>query len=183
MSFFLGIVSNILANLVFWLLLGLSFWVVSRIVVRRFFRFFGLDRTNSIGVYLSNLWTPQTSMTGRTVGYSISLHELRAAQSVEKLFGSAPLRLPDIVRGLVDALWLRQQVQYVTDVSPLKAVDADLDRNLIVVGGSARNSVRTRYIQAGMPNAILTGEDQVPVNWAAVTSTHSITITARSGEK
>lgn len=174
MSFVLGIVSNILANLVFWFLLGISFWVASRIVVRRFFRFFGLDRTSSIGVYLSNLWTPQTSK--RTVGYSISLHELRAAQSVEKLFGSAPLRLPDIVRGLVDALWLRQQVQYVTDVSPLKAFDADLDRNLIVVGGSARNSVRARYVQARTPNAILAGEDQVPIDGAAVTSAPSITI-------
>ena len=182
MSFVLGIVSNILANLVFWLLLGASFWIASRVVVRRFFRFFGLDRTSSIGVYLSNLWTPQPSQTGRTVGYSISLHELRAAQAVEKLFGSAPLRLPEVVRGLVDALWLRQQLQYSTDVSPLKAIDADLDRNLIVVGGSARNSIRARYVQAQIPNAILTGEDQVPINWAAIKSAQSITI-MRGGSK
>lgn len=116
------------------------------------------------------------------MGYSISLHELRAAQSVEKLFGSAPLRLPDIVRGLVDALWLHQQVQYATDVSPMQAVDADLDRNLIVVGSSMRNSVRARYVQARLPNAILKGEDQIPFNLQAVAAAHSITITRGEGK-
>jgi hypothetical protein len=82
MAFFLGIASNVLANLIFWLLLGVTFWVVSRVVIRRFLRFFGLARVNSIGIYLSNLWNPQASLTGRTVGYTISLHELQAAQSV-----------------------------------------------------------------------------------------------------
>jgi hypothetical protein len=181
-SFFFGIVSNVLANLVFWLLLGIVFWAASRMVVRRFFRFFGLNRMGAIGVYVSNLWTPQSSPTGRLVGYSISLHELRAAQSVEKLFGSAPLRLPDIVRGLVDALWLHQQVQYATDVSPMQAIDADLDRNLIVVGSSMRNSVRARYVQACLPSAILKGEDQIPFNWQAIAAAHSITITRGEGK-
>jgi hypothetical protein len=182
MNFVLGIASNVLANLVFWLLLGMVFWAASRVVVRRFFRFFGLVRVDSIGVYLSNLWNPQTSLTGRGVGYSISLHELRAAQSVEKLFGSAPLRLPDVVRGLVDALWLHRQVQCVTDVSPVKSADADLDRNLIIIGGSMRNSVRARYVQARLPSAILTGEDQVPVNWAAVDRAHTIRIMRGDGK-
>lgn len=182
MTFIIGIASSVLANLVFWLLLGMVFWAASRVVTRRFFHFFGLARVDSFGVYLSNLWTPQASPTGRKAGYSISLHELQAAQSIEKLFGSAPLRLPELVRGLVDALWLHRQVQCATDVSPVEASDADLDRNLIIVGGSARNSVRARYVQARLPSAILTGEDLVPVNWAAVDKAHSITI-VRDGRK
>jgi hypothetical protein len=161
MGFFLGLGSNIAANLIFWALLGSVFWALSLGVARRFSRFFGLVRVDSMGIYLSNLWTPQTSLLGgKREGYTISLHELRAAQSVDKLFGSAPLRLPDLVRGLVDALWLRRQVRCVTDVSPLKAEDADLERNLIIVGSSVRNSVRARYVRARLPTAILTGEDQ-----------------------
>ena len=119
MGFLLGLASNLVANIVFWVLLGLVFWALSTAVVRRFSRFFGLVRVRSVAVYLSNLWTPQASPSGRTEGYTISLHELRAAQSVDKLFGSAPLRLPDLVRGLVDALWLHRQVQCATEVSPL----------------------------------------------------------------
>lgn len=151
MAFFLGIVRIVLANLIFWLLLGVTFWVVSRVVIRRFLRFFGLARVNSIGIYLSNLWNPQASLTGRTVGYTISLHELQAAQSVEKLFGSSPLRLPDIVRGLVDALWLRRRIQSATDVSPVEEADVDLDRNLVIIGGSMRNSARARYVKVQLP--------------------------------
>jgi hypothetical protein len=182
MTFFLGIMSNILANLVFWLLLGVIFWAVSKVVIRRFLRFFGLVRVDRIGVYLSNLWKPQASLTQRPVGYAISLHELRAAQSVEKLFGSATLRLPDVVRGLVDALWLRQRVQCKTDVSPVMGADADLDRNLIIIGSSMRNSVRARYVQAQLPRIILTGEDQGSASWATMNEAHSFTIT-RGEEK
>jgi len=114
------------------------------------------------------------------LGYTISLHELWAAQSVDRLFSSSSLRLPELVRGLVDALWLRQRVQCAIEVSPVPGGDADLDRNLIVVGSSARNSVRARYIQSGLPTAILTGEDQLPDPWPAIKQARSITIT-RSG--
>jgi hypothetical protein len=176
MGFILGLVSNVVANLVFWALLGIIFWAVSVTVARRFSRFFGLARVNAVAVLLSNLWTPQSSTSGRPVGYTIALHELRAAQSVDRLFSSAPLRLPDLVRGLVDALWLRQRVSCAVEVSPPEGEVADLDRNLIVVGSSARNSVRARYVRARVPTAILTGEDQVPVVWTQIQAARSITI-------
>jgi hypothetical protein len=182
MTFILGIASSILANLVFWLLLGVIFWTASRAVAHRFFRFFGLVRVDNIAVCLSNLWNPQTSLTRRPVGYAISLHELRAAQSVEKLFGSASLRLPDVVRGLVDALWLRQRVQCVTDVSPVNSADADLNRNLIIVGASMRNSVRARYVHDRLPRVIFTGEAPGPLSWAAMNQAHSFTITRGEGK-
>jgi hypothetical protein len=161
MGFVLGLVSNMAANLVFWVLLGAVFWALATTVARRFSRFFGFVRVNSIAVFLSNLWTPQASRSGGTVGYTIALHELRAAQSVDRLFSSASLRLPDLVRGLVDALWLRGRVRCAIEVSPPKGEDADLDRNLIVIGSSVRNSVRARYVQARLPTAILTGEEQL----------------------
>jgi hypothetical protein len=174
MGFIVGLASSIVANCVFWLLLGVTFWAVGLTVARRFSRFFGLTRVSSIAVFVSNLWTPRPGRQG--TGYTIALHELWAAQSVDRLFSSAPLRLPDLVRGLVDALWLRQRIRCAIDVSPLKSEEADLDRNLIVVGSSARNSVRARYVQAGLPTAIITGEDQVSDPMKAIAQTRSITL-------
>jgi len=174
MGFIIGLVSNVAANFVFWALLGITFWMVGRMVARRFSRFFGLGRVNSIAVFLSNLWTPGVGK--RPVGYTIALHELWAAQSVDRLFSAAPLRLPDLVRGLVDALWLRQRVRCAIEVSPLKGEDADLDRNLIVVGSSVRNSIRARYVETRLPTAILTGEDQVTGALPGTADVRSITI-------
>jgi hypothetical protein len=176
MGFFLGLMSNVAANIVFWVLLGSIFWFIGVTAARRFSRFFGLARVNSVAVYLSNLWTPQFSRSGKTVGYTIALHELRAAQSVDTLFSSAPLRLPDLVRGLVDALWLREHVRCETAVSPLEAEDADLDRNLVIVGSSARNAVRARYVRAGLPTAIITGEDSPDYAGGPIDEVRSITI-------
>lgn len=133
-------------------------WAISTAVSRRFIRFFGLQQTRSIAVCVSNLWTRRSSLTGRGEGYTISLHELRAAQAIDKVFGSAPLRLPDVVRGLVDALWLRSQVACETLVTPTDPQDADLSRNLIVIGSSARNSVRAAYVRSQLPIAQLQGE-------------------------
>jgi hypothetical protein len=61
-------------------------------------------------------------------------------------------------------------------------VSADLERNLIIVGSSARNSVRASYIQTGLPSAILMGEDMVTPNLAAMGKASSITI-MRGGTK
>jgi hypothetical protein len=176
MGFILGLVSNVVANVVFWVLLGIVFWALTTTVARRFSRFFGLGRVNGVTVFVSNLWNPSASTSGKTVGYTISMHELWAAQSVDRLFSSASLRLPDLVRGLVDALWLHGRAQLAIKVSPPEGEDADLDRNLIVVGSSTKNSVRARYVQARLPTAILTGEDQVPDRWQAMKAARSITI-------
>lgn len=159
MDFILGILDNILANLVFWLLLGIFFWLISTTVSRNFSQFFGINSVRTIAVYLANLWTPASSLSKRPVGYIISMHELWAAQSVNKLFGSAPFRLPELVRGLVDALWLKNPVRCETLVSPLNPDDADLSRTSIVVGSSIRNSIRARYVQAAAPRAVLVGEE------------------------
>jgi len=58
-----------------------------------------------------------------------------------------------------------------------EAEDTDLDRNLIIVGSSARNTVRARYVQAGLPTAIITGEDSASYAWLPVDKVRSITIT------
>jgi hypothetical protein len=167
MGFILGVVSSIVANLVFWVGLGAVFWAAGSVVARRFSRFFGLTRIGQVGIYLSNL-------SDKPAGATISLHELRAAQSVDRLFGSSPLRLPDLVRGLVDALWLRQKVRVTIEVSPVSGA-AVRDRNLLIVGSAARNPVRAQYVRAGLPTAILAGEGRA-VPGTALTDKTRVTV-------
>jgi hypothetical protein len=83
----------------------------------------------------------------------LSEHELRAAQATNRLFGSAALRMPDAVRGLVDALFLTEKYASTTVVSPSKfdniAQFKELGDNLVVVGGGTKNRIRRMYIDDG----------------------------------
>ena len=158
MGFAISTLSNIAANIVFWVLLGALFWSAGLISARRFIRFFGLRDAQAITVYLSNLYVPSISLSGRSDGRVISIHELRAAQAVDSVLGSAPLRLPELVRGLVDSIWLRGKVRSNTVVSPLDPAAIDLSHNMIVVGSAVRNSVRDSYLTARLPVAAFSGE-------------------------
>lgn len=80
MSFAVDVLSNIVANIVFWALLGGLFYLFAELARRRFVTFFGLKRGGRAIVVLSNLWTPKSS--GRSIGFSVAQHELMAAQSV-----------------------------------------------------------------------------------------------------
>lgn len=156
MTFLLDVVSNVVANAAFWLLLGATFWLVSRFSQARFNRFFGTSSTGRVVVVLSNLWKAAESR--RPVGYTISLHESLAGQRINALLAAAPLRLPEAVRGLVDALWLRSRTECVLEVSPPTGGDLDVSGTLIVIGGSGRNSVRGRHLEQGLPRAALVYE-------------------------
>jgi hypothetical protein len=141
----LDIATNVIANIVFWLGLGLVVAAMARVAQRRFRRFFGLHTNQQLAVCLSNLWTTVTSSRPR--GYTVSLHELRASEAITRLFGSASFRLPDLVRGLVDAIYLgRHQYDFHSTVSPSPTDDpkhfSELSCNLVVVGGASRNNVR-----------------------------------------
>lgn len=156
MAFIVDIVSNIVANVIFWLGLGLAFWMASRMGQSRFIRFFGVDDSGQISVVVSNLWDPAHS---RAKGYSISMHESLAAQSISVLLHATPVRLPELVRGLVDSLWLRSKIASRIEVSHPKNGDYRSAGSLVVIGGSARNSVRSKHIEQGVPCAILESED------------------------
>lgn len=155
------IASNVIANIVFWIGLGLAAAATVRVAQRRFRRFFGLDTNQQLVVCLSNLWSRSTSTRAR--GYSVSLHELRASEAVTRLFGSASFRLPDIVRGLVDAIYLGgHRYDFHNTVSPSATDDpkqfAELSSNLIVVGAAARNSIRKLYLDENLVSLCLSSE-------------------------
>jgi len=160
MGFAIGTLSNIAANLIFWALLGVAFWSISLVSARKFSSFFGLRNSKGITVYLSNLYTSAASLNRRPDGRTISIHELRGAQSIDRVLGSAPLRLPELVRGLVDSIWLRGAVESDTIVSPIESAGIDYSRNMIVIGSGVRNSVRAYYLKKRLPVAAFSGEYQ-----------------------
>ncbi|HEU5156787.1 MAG TPA: hypothetical protein VFU43_07295 [Streptosporangiaceae bacterium] len=157
----MDIATNVIANFVFWFGLGFAVAAMARIAQRRFRRFFGLHANRQLVVCLANLWTPATSSSPR--GYAVALHELRASEAISRLFGSASFRLPDLVRGLVDAIYLgRHSYDFRTTVSPAPGEDpqhfADLSGNLIVIGAATRNSIRRLYLQENLASLRISNE-------------------------
>ncbi|HWO63232.1 MAG TPA: hypothetical protein VNO31_24675 [Umezawaea sp.] len=157
----LDIITNVIANILFWIGLGFAVAALVRITHRRFRGFFGLNDNQNLAVCLSNLWTSETSTRPR--GYAISLHELRASEAITKLFSSASFRLPDLVRGLVDNIYLgSHRYDFTTTISPASTDNpkdfAELSGNLIVVGASGRNSIRRIYLDENQVSLRLSDE-------------------------
>ena len=159
----LDIVTNVIANILFWIGLGFAVAALVRITHRRFRGFFGLNDNQNLAVCLSNLWSTETSRRPR--GYAISLHELRASEAITKLFSSASFRLPDLVRGLVDTIYLgSHRYDFTTTISPASTDNpkdfAELSGNLIVVGAAGRNSIRKTYLDENLVSLRLSDESQ-----------------------
>jgi hypothetical protein len=157
MSFVFDVLSNVVANAVFWAALGVAFWSLSKAGQTRFSRFFGVDQSSLIVIALSNVWKREAS--SRRIGFSISMHESLAAQSINSLLATAPMRMPELVRGLVDSLWLRTRIQCKVQVSPPEDGDVESGASLIVIGAAGRNSVRRKHLADGIPRALLAAEE------------------------
>jgi hypothetical protein len=147
---------NILANIIFWLGLGLIFrYLIVSKTRKNFLKFFGLDTKKKLIVYLSNLWLP--SITIKPWGRIISGYEFKVTKSINNLFGSTPSNVPDLVKGLVDALFIEKNLEICVEVSPLTG-GFDLSRNMIVVGASIKNSIRRCLLNDNMAFVTISGE-------------------------
>src|SRR3954447_23252659 len=120
MSLLENILVSVVANIVFWIGLGVVFAIVLRVSQRRLRKFFGIADGKTLHVCLSNLWNPSSRpapATGKS-RYYIGLSELEASRAVDSLFSTANFKLPDIVRGLVDGMWAYNTKRAETTVSP-----------------------------------------------------------------
>jgi hypothetical protein len=183
MPFVMNLLGNVVANVVAWVLLGLTFWLGSRRTRARFASFFGVQGPAHVTVFLSNLWNPETrpAFSRQSAGYVISKHELRAARSIDSLLGGSPARLPELVRGLVDALWLRSRIRCRIEVSPLVVDEVEPAASLVVVGASHRNSVRRHYLERGLPSAVMFHEAP-DVDKSRYDDMHEVRIRRSSGD-
>lgn len=154
MDFIKDLSCSVLANFIFWLCMGFVVWMIIRLKYKRLLRFFGLQKNRSISVYLSNLWNATTE---RPVGYLVSGHEFRVTETINNLFGKTSFLLPDLVRGLVDSVWIGKEITKDITVSPI-STDQLRFSNMIVVGSTVRNSVRRHYLNVYTPYLAIVGE-------------------------
>jgi len=162
MDFLASLISDIVANVIFWVGLGFLTWLSIKTTQSRFQKFFGLDTNRTLVVYLSNLWRLGEA---RPPGCVISGFEFRATESISSLFGIIPFRFPNLVRGLVDAFWTRNRPRITVSISPLAVDDLEFTSmieftNMIVVGGTPKNSVRRYYFRTNALYLAIEGEER-----------------------
>jgi len=83
---------------------------------------------------------------------------MRATERINNLFGSAPFRLPELIRGLVDSFWIGQKIKVTTTVSPFSIEGISFTNNMIIVGGTPKNLARVYYLKTGLPYLLFSGE-------------------------
>jgi len=159
LNFLENLISNLLANVVFWLATGLVVWLSIRITRARFLKFFGLTTRRTLVVYLSNLWQPHSE---KPYTCTISGQEFRVVKVFYGSFGSPRFRFPDLVQGLVDSFWAGDKLKTNIEVSPSTQDSLDLTNNMIVVGGTPKNSVRRYYFGKRLLYLMIDGEDVEP---------------------
>lgn len=154
------ILVNVIADIIFWLGLGIIVCLAVRIAQFRFMGFFGLKTHGKLIVYLSNLWQPTA---GNPKSCVLSGHEFRVTRSINSLFGETPFRLPSLVRGLVDSFWIREKLSITVEASPPTTKQVKFT-DMIVVGATPKNNVRRYYLGAGLPYLAIVGEQAEPLD-------------------
>jgi hypothetical protein len=154
MDFLTNVVANIIANVVFWLGLGGAVWILARNTRKSFLSFFGLTETHALKAYISNV-RPSETENRRLL---VSGHEFRITRSLATLFGTAPGRYPDLVRGLVDGIFVGTRIRFDVDICPDTPERAD-DSAIIIVGGALRNTLRQYYVNTHQTLTLSSGEE------------------------
>lgn len=156
-----NVIASLIANGIFWILLGMLVWFSYVLPVRRRFeKFFGLNNSTSVNIYLSNLWDPTKSSP--KWGNIIAGQELDAARIINNALASASPGIPEMVRGFVDNIWLKDKFNISIKVSPEKFENALSSNNLILIGATTKNSARRHFIKEEILKAKIDGEDVIP---------------------
>jgi hypothetical protein len=152
------ILVNIVGNIFAWVFLGiLTMILIRHRSQKRFEEFFGLAYKKKVVVFLSNLWDPKMKITQKPPEGIIAGEEFKATHVITRLFGTAPFRLPDLVRGFIDTFWIGRKVIVQFETSPMEEWSDGCD-NLIVIGASLKNSVRLYYAKTNTLHVIIEGE-------------------------
>jgi len=87
------IAANLIANAIFWLLIGGIAWLTYRLTLQRKFEsLFGFKNEKTLVIYLSNLWDP--TMNVRPWGEIIVGNELHAASEIQGVITGLAPRFP-----------------------------------------------------------------------------------------
>lgn len=173
MDYLIDVSAGVVASVVFWVLFGLAVYLFAQLSRKRFVKLFG-DRSTT-PILLSNAWVP--GVTTRPIGYLLSLHEMNAGLAITSLFARAPIRLPEIVRGLVDGIWLPNSISCPLEVAEPTEDPAQAERAGFVVGSALRNSVRRELLNQSVPSASFEQEDQ-----RAAADLEDVVIVSKNGQ-
>lgn len=155
-----NLLSDLAAEILIWAGLGFAVWLWLSARRRRFLQFFGLGKNKTLVVYLSNLWAPNSEK--QSAGCTIAGQEFRVVKSFFGPFGGTRLRFPDILEGLVDSLWIGDKIKKEIEVSSRDDKDIDLENNMIVIGGTPKNSVRRYFFKKRWLSLVIDGEADEP---------------------
>ncbi len=152
-TFFKGVIENLVASIIFWVVGGLIFWFYlffrKKIALRKFF---GI-KTDNYTIYLSSYQIDKNTVKDRNgitrghEGKAIPEYEFQTIPNLSSIFlKSTRLLSPDIFKGLIDGIWTRSLPEIRFELSPLKVNEAPT-HSLISVGGPKFNAVTNYYLE------------------------------------
>lgn len=165
-AFASSMITNILANVVFWTIGGAIVWIVLSRQRRRLHRFFGIRKNSPIIVYLSSLIIEPNTLKNRAGiasdyhGLAIVDYEFQVIPALTSLFTSTRLNIPDLFSGLIDSLWLVKRPIVSFRPSPV-TMDELQFADLVCVGSPKFNIATDYYLRTGKPYFILKEVDGV----------------------
>ena len=152
-SFIIDILSNIIANIVFWLAGGLTVAFVVGRKRRKLVAFFGLGKQNRLLVYMTSrpVYQPFNER-------GVPSEEFQLVPTISSLFLSGQLGpVPEAFSGLIDSFWLIKRPSIEFLASPQDAEEIRF-ANTICVGGPAYNAATAYYSKACSPYFALSYE-------------------------
>jgi hypothetical protein len=154
-SFILDIVTNIIANIVFWLAGGLTVAFLVGRKRRKLLDFFGLGKDNRLVVYMTSrpVYEPFNER-------GVPSEELQLVSTISSLFSSSRLGpIPEAFSGLIDSFWLIKRPSIEFLASPQHAEDVR-PVSAICVGGPAYNVATAYYSKTCTPYFVLSYENE-----------------------
>jgi len=155
------ILSNLLANIIFWIFGGIIFGLVISIRRIRLNRFFGIKFGQPLLIYLSThpieneIFKHRTEIENSVDTELISKSEVQVVTLFSELFSSQPFeRIADAFAGIVDTLWLigRPEIKFVP--SPLSEEELEFS-STICLGAHEFNTATEYYFYKHNPYIIM----------------------------
>lgn len=153
-TFCTGVLENIVANILFWVVGGLGLWLIILTGRRRALRnFFGFKQTDKYVIYLSSYTIERHTVKDRNgvlrghEGIAIPEYEFQTIPILSSVISNAgKLIVPDLFKGLIDKFWIQSLPVIRFEPSP-KVLNDPPASSLISVGGPKFNAVTDYYLR------------------------------------
>lgn len=154
--FIYDLLTNIFANVIFWLSGGIVIWILVSGKANRLNRFFGTTKQREVTIYLSSfrvepILEKEFGIVKGHRGIAVPSDEFSTIPKLASLFSSNPLNLiPEIFVGFVDSFWIikRPEIEFMPSPHTTEMLNF---KNAICVGGPAFNFATDYYQKSCNP--------------------------------